>query len=207
MIVNPEPFSIEMCIACSACYSQREYRLLEKDGGGNRVCACGEKSWVSHFATFPTRMVEPCILAGTSEHGCCSACGAPWERVVERPTVGDWHPNPGAKHNPGAVNGTAKWAKGSAVAERNGDPVNSTALVANHNMPLPAPQLLGWRATCSHPLFPAERVPCTVLDPFAGSGRTGLAAVKLGRQFIGIEANPQYVRIANWQAERVLSTE
>ena len=38
----------------------------------------------AHFATFPKALVEPCILAGTSEKGCCPACGAPWERVMER---------------------------------------------------------------------------------------------------------------------------
>ena len=38
----------------------------------------------AHFATFPTELVRRCILAGTSAHGVCSACGAPWRRVVER---------------------------------------------------------------------------------------------------------------------------
>lgn len=35
-----------------------------------------------------------------------------------------------------------------------------------------------------------------VLDPFAGAGTTGLAAIKHGRSFIGIELNPAYVEIA-----------
>lgn len=35
-----------------------------------------------------------------------------------------------------------------------------------------------------------------VLDPFMGSGTTGVAAVKLGRQFIGIEIEPSYFDIA-----------
>ena len=37
----------------------------------------------AHFATFPTKLVEPCIRAGTSEHGVCGATGAPYERVYE----------------------------------------------------------------------------------------------------------------------------
>ena len=37
----------------------------------------------AHFATFPPALVEPCIKAGTSEHGVCGECGAPWVRVVE----------------------------------------------------------------------------------------------------------------------------
>ncbi len=35
-----------------------------------------------------------------------------------------------------------------------------------------------------------------VLDPFIGSGTTGLVAMQLGRRFVGIELNPDYLRIA-----------
>jgi site-specific DNA-methyltransferase (adenine-specific) len=35
----------------------------------------------------------------------------------------------------------------------------------------------------------------TVLDPFSGSGTTGLAAVKLGREFIGFEISKKYYKI------------
>ena len=36
----------------------------------------------------------------------------------------------------------------------------------------------------------------TVLDPFMGSGTTGVAAVQMGRKFIGIEREPSYFDIA-----------
>lgn len=36
----------------------------------------------------------------------------------------------------------------------------------------------------------------TIFDPFMGSGTTGVAAVKLGRKFIGIEIEPKYFDIA-----------
>lgn len=36
----------------------------------------------------------------------------------------------------------------------------------------------------------------TILDPFMGSGTTGVAAVKLGRRFIGVEIEPKYFDIA-----------
>lgn len=35
-----------------------------------------------------------------------------------------------------------------------------------------------------------------VLDPFVGSGTTAEVALKMGRRFVGIELNPQYVKIA-----------
>ena len=42
--------------------------------------------------------------------------------------------------------------------------------------------------------LPAEAI--NIIDPFMGSGTTGVAAVKLGRQFTGIELEPKYFDIA-----------
>lgn len=36
----------------------------------------------------------------------------------------------------------------------------------------------------------------TVLDPFFGAGTTGLVAMKQGKKYIGIELNPEYIKIA-----------
>ena len=36
----------------------------------------------------------------------------------------------------------------------------------------------------------------TVLDPFAGSGTTGVVAKRLRRDFIGCEINPDYAQMA-----------
>lgn len=44
----------------------------------------------------------------------------------------------------------------------------------------------------------------TVLDPFAGSGTTGVVAKRLRRNFIGVEINPEYFKMAQ---ERIYSTE
>jgi len=51
--------------------------------------------------------------------------------------------------------------------------------------------------------------PQTILDPFMGSGTTGVAAVQMGRKFIGIEREPKYFdiaceRISNAQAQGTL---
>jgi site-specific DNA-methyltransferase (adenine-specific) len=42
----------------------------------------------------------------------------------------------------------------------------------------------------------------TILDPFMGSGTTGVACAKLGRKFIGIEIEPKYFDIACKRIER-----
>jgi site-specific DNA-methyltransferase (adenine-specific) len=42
----------------------------------------------------------------------------------------------------------------------------------------------------------------TVCDPFTGSGTTGVAAVKLGRKFIGIETEPKYFDTACARIEK-----
>lgn len=41
-----------------------------------------------------------------------------------------------------------------------------------------------------------EKTKGTILDPFMGSGTTGVACAKLGRKFIGIEIEPKYFNIA-----------
>lgn len=37
----------------------------------------------------------------------------------------------------------------------------------------------------------------TVLDPFSGSGTTGEVALRAGRKYIGIELNPEYIRLSD----------
>ena len=44
-----------------------------------------------------------------------------------------------------------------------------------------------------------------ILDPFMGSGTTGVAAVKNGRRFIGIERDPRYFEVARRRIEKALS--
>ena len=41
-----------------------------------------------------------------------------------------------------------------------------------------------------------KTVPAVVLDPFIGSGTTGIVAENLYRKWIGIELNPEYIKIA-----------
>lgn len=50
-------------------------------------------------------------------------------------------------------------------------------------------------------LVSATRAGGTVLDPFMGSGTTGVACVQTGRNFIGIEIEPKYYDIARQRIE------
>ena len=59
----------------------------------------------------------------------------------------------------------------------------------DHPCPKPVGQMM-WMVTRAS--LPTE----TVLDPFMGSGTTGVACAKLGRKFIGIEIEPKYFDIA-----------
>lgn len=51
------------------------------------------------------------------------------------------------------------------------------------------------RRSCS--CEPGRATRGVVLDPFAGTGSTAVAAQRLGRDFLGIELNPEYVSLAN----------
>lgn len=42
-----------------------------------------------------------------------------------------------------------------------------------------------------------------VLDPFCGSGTTGVEALRFGRKFIGIDVNKEYLQISQRRMEKV----
>ena len=44
-----------------------------------------------------------------------------------------------------------------------------------------------------------------MLDPFMGSGSTGVACINTGRKFIGMELDPGYFEIAKQRIERAVS--
>ena len=130
----------------------------------------------AHFAVMPEKLVEPCIMAGTSAEGCCPRCGAPRRRVVERQRRAT-RPGRDTKVMPeeGRLEG---------LVTGNRDPQRHVTLA----------RTTGWEAGCPCP--PAEPLPCTVLDPFAGSGTVPAVAVRLGRSAVGLELNPEYALLA-----------
>ena len=46
-----------------------------------------------------------------------------------------------------------------------------------------------------------------MLDPFSGTATTGIVAVQHGRQYIGIELNPDYIELANRRFEETIKTD
>jgi hypothetical protein len=136
----------------------------------------------AHFATFSPKLVEPLIRAGTSERGCCAACGAPWRRVVEKVGGhGSYH-----DHTDDAGRGVTQ--------ARNGKPAGSVAREGYYaKLELGGDRTTGWAASCT---CDAAVVPCTVLDPFAGAGTTLLVADRLQRDAIGIELSDAYGAMA-----------
>ena len=211
----------------------------DKNGGRNlrSVWTIATESFPdAHFATFPRKLVEPCILAGTSEKGCCPKCGSPWVRVVEKTSVtprdyegknlatdpqfsgrrmlanvrarreaGEPHDNP---FPPSTTTGWSpsctcssesdRKARGKALTSPRHDGIAWNENNGRGFMPT-AIETTGWHPNCPHDIDP---VPCTVLDPFAGSGTTGLVAYEHRREFIGIELSPDYVKMAERRLAR-----
>ena len=136
----------------------------------------------SHFATFPPALVEPCIKAGTSKHGVCSECGAPWKRVVDTPRI------------PDEVRNRRKDQKMGFHPRQVGSGTKMNKW-RNENPPTTA----GWRPTCE---CNADTKPSVVLDCFGGAGTVGLVADRLQRDAVLIEISGDYAGMARKRIEK-----
>lgn len=121
----------------------------------------------AHFATFPPKLVEPCILAGTSPKA-CGVCGAPWGREIER---------------------KANYEKRETAHAPNNTPTK----VDSTGWKPPTVTDSGWRPTCDHD---DDTGKCLVLDPFCGSGTVGKVALEHGRRFVGMDLSAKYLELA-----------
>ena len=139
----------------------------------------------AHFATFPPELPKLSILAGTSAKGCCSKCGAPWERIIELGEPDLEHQRACGGDLNGEYGGTATKDFSSAKAQ-DASEVKARILRGMVNR-----KTTGWQPTCE--CEDTEIIPCTVCDPFAGSGTTGEVALELGRSAILIELNEKYL--------------
>ena len=188
--INPTPMGTERCKRDGLIYDARQYKnlprldapycdLQTREEGVHTYVICrggAHWDWSSHFACFPEALVEPCVLAGTSQRGVCPDCGAPWRRVVEASggTIGrSWH-----DHKDDLARGHRDDGHEAARGYER-DYKRSTT---------------GWSSACA--CAREETVPATVLDPCAGSGTVGYVAQRLGRHSIGIELSPDYLALA-----------
>ena len=134
----------------------------------------------SHFAVFPPKLIEPCILAGSSPKA-CEVCGAPWARAVER--------EPMEIKRSGRSEQMGKYGRTATSGTMTKPPMSITT---------------GWQPTCScEKNTGSER--CIVLDPFMGAGTTGLVAAQWGRDYSGIELNPGYLQMAEKRIKEATS--
>jgi len=139
----------------------------------------------AHFATFPERLVEPMIKAGCPQW-ICKKCGKARERITKKKLV---------VRKEFKDKGKAYQNVASGSKEMPAIPRARTGLEGHNEY-----YTIGWTdCGCN-----AGWRPGIVLDPFFGSGTTGLVALKLGRNFIGIELNPDYIKIAKKRLEKWL---
>jgi len=126
----------------------------------------------AHFATFPEDLVDPCVLAGSSPKA-CGVCGAPWERVTElvRSEV------------------DPREARGKAITSPRNDG-NTWNENGGRGFVPTEQRTLGWRSTCEHE---DDSGACVVLDPFNGSGTTGIVAIRHGRRYVGLDISAEYL--------------
>ena len=122
----------------------------------------------AHFAVFPEALIEPIIQAGCPEF-VCSKCGAGRTKIEEHDLI---------QTRPG-ING-----KTTEHKEIYGN-LNKRLMPANS-------RIVGYSDCGCNAGFEGG----IVLDPFVGSGTVPLVALKHNRKFIGIEINPEYVKMA-----------
>ena len=140
----------------------------------------------AHFATFPTRLVEPMIKAGCPQW-ICKKCGKARKRITE----------PTKEYKEQYLKKNYITRQDEERAKREEGKIGSASRVETYfskkaKATTAQYVTIGWTdCGCN-----AGWKPGIVLDPFMGSGTTGLVAKKLGRDFIGIELNPEYVKMA-----------
>lgn len=116
---------------------------------------------------------------------------------LQRPTCGaTTRPSPwpaaadgNAPHPPGWSAGATGWVAGRACAPRCGTITPAARVPGGHPAPFPVELA---RRCIRLSTWPGE----VVLDPFAGTGTTLVAARELGRRAIGIEASEAYCALA-----------
>lgn len=175
-------------VAGDNTYSGRDYVVTGKRNKRDVWTVSTANCREGHFAVYPSRLILPCIQAGTSEHGVCAGCGAPYERVVVK---GD--PDEAWKKQCGA-DSTGQY-NGVGLKDYQANEVQNPSDVKRRILAgMVGKKTIGWSKTCSCQTDAV--VPALVMDVFMGSGTTAVTALQHGRNFVGIDLNPDYIQIA-----------
>jgi DNA modification methylase len=134
----------------------------------------------AHFATFPTKLIEPCILAGTSPK-VCPICRAPWRRLLK----------PSENY--------AKYL-GKSYHDHSDDIYQGLSQKKVFPRTFADYETVDWEPTCKCDVNDGTGR-CIVLDPFGGSGTTTLVSTWHQRESIYIDLNPEYLQIALGRTE------
>lgn len=216
--IPTQGFPGELCKICKIYYPRGWKGLdfhIDEEGKKHGICPkCGK--------------VARCISAGTSR-AACPECGAPWIRVLMpsdryQKILGESYHGHDADLEKGmkSVRGSNKQNKmrdagisgkeSVTLGWRPGCYCNSgewpkMPKIIDLENPNPEEKLevkeaLAERAKLLEIYKEIKSNPCVVLDPFLGSGTVGKVAQDLGRDWIGIELNPDYCLMAK---ERTVS--
>lgn len=147
----------------------------------------------SHAATFPIALIAPCIKTGTSEYGCCAECGQPYTRITEIGDANIDHQKLCGGDNSGKYDGKSTKDYLSHKAQ------DASATKARILAGLKERKTVGWQKMCKCETNEVNK--CIVLDCFMGAGTVGLVAKQLGRDYIGLELNPEYAKMATDRIE------
>jgi DNA modification methylase len=143
----------------------------------------------AHFATFPEALIEPMIKAGCPEH-ICVKCNKPRIKVYESNNPSQEYME-NDEFQQAAPKGTFGSRQCIKSLHRNDGGVYSSAILVDYT-----------KCQCN-----AKFEGGTVLDPFNGSGTTGVVAKRLGRKYIGIELNSEYIKMAEQRLRKTVAVE
>jgi len=200
--INPEPNSWNYCKVCDTVFEGNscpkcgaemskklcldcQYVFEEKDENEEVILncpKCGSENLIipltGHYATFPQKLVEPMIKMSVPEY-VCTKCGKAREKMYKKVKGKDW--------NRSKSNNQRKIMGCGAGIDFDYARINTPKKFIGYN---DCGCGAGWRAGI-------------VLDIFAGSGTVGIVAAKLKRDYILIELQLDYVRIAEERLKEI----
>lgn len=174
--ISTQPFPFDWCPKCEKPVYNDER------GKGFTHSFCGTKL-IGHFATFPEKLVEPMIRSGAPEM-ICKKC-----MKARRKTFSKSRVNFNVR-----VRDTKKGYKKSDQYRASEEEIEN---YRGQNEAIEPIKLLDY-TSCDCP-EPKEYEAGVVLDCFSGSGTVAVVAKKLGRHYIGIELNEDYVKMSEYR--------